>query len=79
MNDEIKYYDPENLKKLNVKLIIELPENPTNGDVLQAIFAGITAEESDYAPLISTNLDGSLVSFLAKWWNAPYTGKGGDL
>lgn len=80
MNDELKYYDPEDLKKIKPLILsVQLPDNPTNGDVLQAVFAGISAEECDYAPLISTNLDGSLVSFLPKWWNAPYTGKGGPV
>lgn len=52
-------------------------EQPTNGEMLKAIFDGITEEFSEYAPLVNTNLDGSLVSFLADWWNAPYTGLGG--
>ena len=52
-------------------------EKPTNGEVLKSLFSGITEEFSEYAPLVNTNLDGSLVSFLVEWWNAPYTGLGG--
>ena len=52
-------------------------EQPTSGEMLVAIFDGITEEYSEYAPLVNTNLDGSLVSFLADWWDAPYTGLGG--
>lgn len=52
-------------------------EKPTNGEVLKSLFPGITEEFSEYAPLVNTNLDGSLVSFLVDWWNAPYK-KGGE-
>lgn len=52
-------------------------EKLTNGDVLLSLFPGIEIEFSEYVPLVNTNLDGSLVSFRANWWNAPYTGEGG--
>ena len=52
-------------------------EKLTNGDVLLSLFPGIELEFSEYAPLVNTNLDGSLVSFRVNWWNAPYTGEGG--
>lgn len=53
-------------------------EQPTNGEVIKAIFDSITEEVLENALLVNTNLDGSLVSFLADWWNAPYIGKGGE-
>lgn len=52
-------------------------EKLTNGDVLLSLFPGIELEFSEYAPLVNTNLDGSLVCFRVNWWNAPYTGEGG--
>ena len=52
-------------------------EKLTNGDVLLSLFPGIEVEFSTIAPLVNTNLDGSLVSFRANWWNDPYTGEEG--
>ena len=67
------------MNKVKFKAFVVDSENekPTNGEVLKSLFPGITEEFSEYAPLVNTNLDGSLVSFLADWWTAPYTGEGG--
>lgn len=67
------------MNKVKFKAFVVDSENkePTNGEVLKSLFPNITVEFSEYAPLVNTNLDGSLVSFLVEWWNAPYTGLGG--
>lgn len=80
MNDEEKKFLCTKLEKCNRYLKIELvtKSNPTNGDLIQELFSGLEVEFVEDVPLVRTNLDGTLVTFCASWWNAPYTGKGGE-
>ena len=57
-----------------------LPENPTNGDVIKALFPNAKIERGLYGisgtPMICLNLgtryDVHEMSFVKEWWNAPY-------
>lgn len=49
----------------------------TNGEVIQALFPYVKAEDTSFDTLIGTNLDKGYVTLLRDWWNAPYQ-KGGE-
>ena len=77
MNDELRYFNAKELDKTTYLVQTDSKE-PTNGDMIQALFEGLEVEFVEDVPLVRTNLDGTLVTFCASWWNAPYTGKGGE-
>lgn len=50
---------------------IELPENPTNGDMVKAIFNVEVVDDFCKSVGIKLN-DSNYVQFNKDWWNAPY-------
>lgn len=52
-------------------------EGMTNGEVIQAVFPYVTAEDTSSDRLIETDLDEYFVLLRKNWWNAPYQ-KGGE-
>ena len=58
----------------NVQYIVLIKNNPTNGDVIKAIFPkGTTAKFATFMRFI----DGEYYFNCSEdWWNAPYTGRG---
>ena len=47
-----------------------IPDNATNGDMLQAIFPNCVID-TDSCGAITTSIDGKMY-WSKKWWNAPY-------
>lgn len=58
------------------KLIIDIPDNATNGDVIKALYPITTVKESK--DLIITDAD-IATCFSKKWWNAPYKAEREDI
>ncbi len=67
--DEIKY----------AETVLTIPDNPTNGDMIKALFPGAKIDANVYTYVIEVKLpyhtkhDTGLL-FDKDWWNAPYTG-----
>ena len=65
-----------------MQIVIDIPENSTNGDVIKAIFGYKRISHfNDNPPLIDVygldnNDNTDSVTFYEEWWNAPYQ-KGG--
>ena len=53
---------------------MEIGEEPTNGEVIQAVFSDCVLSIDEYG-WHTMNIDG-YVEFTPEWWNAPY--KRGD-
>lgn len=50
---------------------ISLPSNPTNGDMIKAMFPNQNSDNVDSVALL--DIDGYVITtFHKKWWNAPY-------
>ena len=53
-----------------------LPDNPTNGDMIMALFPKVYVQKildnNDEVIGFETYLDGGSQCFMADWWNAPY-------
>lgn len=51
-----------------------LPDNPTNGDMIKALFSIYKEKFTDYGTVKVYGVDSEKmpVEFLADWWNAPY-------
>ena len=50
---------------------LTIPENPTNGDMIKALFPNQNSDNGDSVALL--DLDGYVINtFPKKWWNAPY-------
>ena len=48
-----------------------LPDNPTNGDIIKAMFPNLNSDNGDSIALL--DIDGFVITtFTKKWWNAPY-------
>lgn len=66
----------ETIKTIVTLDTIELPENPTNGDMIKAMFPNATieywAEYSTYN--VEFPNDNDVKHFSYHWWNAPYKG-----
>ena len=60
--------------KTIVKLdTIELPEKPTNGDVIKVIF-NVEHVDDFYQSVGIKLIDSNYIQFNKDWWNAPYKG-----
>lgn len=61
----------------NAQTILVIPENPTNGDMIKAIFLNAPIDTELYTNYVMVKLDyhtqydGGLM-FDKDWWNAPY-------
>lgn len=49
---------------------LTIPENPTNGDMIKAMFPNINIEEGSKYVLLKSECDN--VAIWNSWWNAPY-------
>ena len=76
VSDEVINADAITLcNPLAVKKAVVIPENPTNGDVIKALFPTIKTKE--YRTFIRV-IDGEeYCSINYEWWNSPY--KRGDV
>jgi len=53
----------------NAETIIQLPDNPTNGDIIAALFPDVIKDRLD----VEVEMDGT-ICFSTEWWDAPYKG-----
>jgi len=56
---------------LAVKKAVVIPENPTNGDVIKALFPDYKTE-IEYERVIFFKNDESWITCHPEWWNSPY-------
>lgn len=65
----------ETIKTIVTLDTIELPENPTNGDMIKAMFPFTESrlDEKTGITLVKWE-DGTTKCFKTDWWNAPYKG-----
>ena len=58
----------------NCNIILTIPDNPTNGDMIKAIFpkSRIYKLENFVQFWYTENEDGRHVNFRRDWWDAPY-------
>ena len=57
----------------NCNIILTIPNNPTNGDVIKAIFFNIESKLDEKTGIILVKwTDGTTKTFKASWWNTPY-------
>ena len=57
---------------MGVPTVLTIPDNPTNGDMIKALFSDVHyVLASQGTPRVVTNLG---ASFDLDWWNAPYKG-----
>ena len=60
-----------------MKLVINIPDNATNGDVIKGIFRNVEVKEKDYHCFeLDVAIDDSWNIFSEYWWNQKYC-KGG--
>ena len=50
--------------------VLTIPENPTNGDVIKAMFPNCVIDE-DFCGAVITSIDQKQY-WSKEWWNAPY-------
>lgn len=48
------------------------PENPTNGDMIKAVFGAKDIDENFVTQTITVTMGNSRKTFGRDWWNAPY-------
>lgn len=61
--------------------VLTIPENPTNGDVIKALFPNIEIYDSEKMESVYTGIPfgkyvGANVVCMRDWWNAPYKSEG---
>ena len=54
----------------NCNVILTIPDNPTNGDILKAIFSSASVEVRDISVYIKIG-DNAPIGFNRKLWDAP--------
>ena len=57
--------------------VLTIPENPTNGDMIKALFPNIEIYDSEKMESVYTGIPfgkyiGANVDCMRDWWNAPY-------
>ena len=52
-----------------------LPDNPTNGDMIKAIFPNCV-KDNDFCGAVITSLNGETQYWKSDWWNTPYRKEG---
>lgn len=52
-----------------------LPQNPTNGDIIKAIFPNVKFYQYEDVDILYGYLGKYKVEFSIDWWNAPYEGR----
>jgi hypothetical protein len=77
-------FDVKTIKKIirEEPIVFDIPNNPTNGDVIKAIFPNTVVDDYDYGkdPVIDVyGIDAAEYITLRKaWWDAPYQKGGSD-
>ena len=71
---EIQFYSVEQID--NAPTVLTIPDNPTNGDVLQAVFpcdeVYINEIQEGVVHFLMKSNPTSMDCFNTDWWNAPY-------
>ena len=74
MND----YEPSDFTDAidDAPTVLTIPDNPTNGDMIKAMFPNITVRDSYYTYCVEVKLEyhsqyDTGLLFDKKWWNAP--------
>ena len=52
--------------------VLTIPENPTNGDIIRALFPNVEVKEKNNGYEIYFGVGTAIQFFNYKWWNAPY-------
>ena len=60
-----------------MQIVIEIPENATNGDVIKAVFDVKEVRQLDCCAFIDTSDDANMRTY-KDWWNAPYKAESED-
>lgn len=68
---------PHNVKRpKDCPIIAELPDNPTNGEMLMAIFPDTIIKYIGFSVVVITTDDSGMEQeFSREWWDAPYNRK----
>lgn len=82
-NELIKTYGEYEIKVYVDKspTVLTIPENPTNGDMIKALFPNIEIYDSEKMESVYTGIPfgkyiGANVDCMREWWNAPYKENG---
>lgn len=51
-----------------------LPDNPTNGDMIEIMFPNCV-KDNDFCGAVITSLNGETQYWKSDWWNLPYKGE----
>lgn len=63
----------ETIKTIVTLDTIELPENPTNEDMIRAMFPNAEIDAYPYSPSVDIYVGGILMMRVNRnWWNAPH-------
>ena len=66
-------WEGEALADINsTKPVLTIPENPTNGDMINALFPNAKNIRVDGGYLLNYIIEGEWHRNLKEWWNAPY-------
>ena len=69
-------WEGEALADINsTKPILTIPENPTNGDMIKAIFPNVEVKEKNNGYEVYFGIGTAIQFFNHQWWNAPYNAK----
>lgn len=55
-----------------VHIGVEIEGNPTNGDMIKALYLNASFVEVEYVSIIRMRAGDFYVDFNKEWWNAPY-------
>ena len=55
-----------------MRLTIDIPENPTNGDVIKAIFPNADIEIHNITAYVIFDMRSNVIPFDLDWWKNPY-------
>lgn len=56
-----------------MKIVIDIPENPTNGDMIMALFpSGRICRTNDHEIGLRFKGDNWIIWFKERWWDTPY-------
>lgn len=81
MNNNLKEYDDSDdeldfisHKKSYPALMIRVPENPTNGDIIKALYPDVIIHEYSIEIVVLLRNDDHYqkLKFDPSWWNKPY-------
>ena len=73
-----KYYENNEIVEATYSYIYHgtvLPENPTNGEMIETMFAAIKEIHAMTRTVFVVLHDGAELEFDRNWWNSPYEAK----